>query len=182
MSFVLENNTSQTQTFVHSVHIAESPFYRQGGPDSGIRRIACWTGQKYAYNLDAHATSFKPIKTDGMWKITQEVKVPVGKATIRCESDWTEYYWENYADHFTFGSPTVGVTLEIEFPYQDIDILGVSFQKEVDSDQIKQDNPRPGLKTWVYPGVMLTGQHLWIQWQQKATTATSPAVGQAKRA
>ena len=111
-----------------------------------------------------------------------EVKVPVGKATIRCESDWTEYYWQNYADHFTFGSPTVGVTLEIEFPYEDIDILGVSFQKEVDSDQIKQDNPRPGLKTWVYPGVMLTGQRLWIQWQQKATTATSPAVGQAKRA
>jgi hypothetical protein len=178
MSFLLENNTSVTQHFVHAVHLAESPFCRQGGPDAAIRRISCWTGQKYDYDLAAGAPGFDANKANGVWKISREVRVPTGATTIKCESEWTEYYWENYADHFTFGAPTVGIAFEIHFPHEEIEIISVAFQKDVDSDQIKLDNPRPGLKTWTYPGVMLTGQHLWIQWQRKtATTLTQEKSG-----
>jgi hypothetical protein len=173
MSFSLENNTSVTQRFVHSVQLAESPFCHQGGPDAEIRRISCWTGQRYDYNLTLGALGFDAKKVNGVWKISRKVTVPTEATKIRCESEWTEYYWENYADHFTFGAPTVGVTFEIHFPHEEIEVISVSFQKQVETDQIKPDNPRPGLKTWTYPGVMLTGQHLWIQWQRKAaTTAT----------
>ena len=78
-----------------------------------------------------------------MWKITQEVKVPVGKATIRCESDWTEYYWENYADHFTFRSPTVGVTLEIEFPTRTSTSSACHFKKKWTAIRSNKTIPDP---------------------------------------
>ena len=178
MSFSLENNTSVTQKFVHRIKLVESPFCGQGGPDSAIRGISCWAEQKYQYKLSPGAPGFDAKKINGAWLISREVKVPTGTAKINCKSEWTEYYWENYADHFTFGAPTVGVTFEVSFPHEEIEILNVEFQKQVDADQIKPDNPTPGLKTWTYPGVMLTGQHLWIQWQRKAAT-TPPKVEQA---
>jgi hypothetical protein len=177
VSFLLENNTSQTQKFLHAVRLSESPFQAKGEPDSEIRQFACWKDGKYQYNLRTGDPAFKPTKEKGIWTISREVSVPPQKdAAIRCEAEWTEYYWENYADQFTLASPTVGVTFEIEFPYAEIDVLDVSFQKEADPDQIKEDGTTPGVKTWSYTGVMLTGQHLWIRWERRAVAALPEAI------
>jgi hypothetical protein len=172
VEYLLHNNTGRRLDYVHKVSVDQSQFPDEPTMKTTIRHFACWKDGRWKYKLEPGDPAFEKLPTNGFLVFERTLSIPpdqpdCGKL-IKCVHGWTEYQWVNYSDHFTFGGPTVGVAFTILYP-KDMNVAPISFEKDInDGDITPDDGKHPGLKSYSYAGVMLTGQHLWVQWTTKS--------------